>query len=330
LAVSGDKENAALLQELKAPVIQLGVMPEYLPMPWKCLHKFGGMAHVLHPGKIAMIAAPSGYGKTSLLETWVDAWLQMGYDLLWYGPEWSQREYSIRRIQRHGGLTINDYALHQIWKTELALCGKSDNGVQLSETLRTKSIAELQKIKAWRGHIYYLPSAPNVETTQEQINQAVHFLRRKGRRIGGVVWDYLQLLRSENKEDAGNRHETTLDSIKHFAETSQLVNIVGSQVNKDVAKTLERQTSFRLTASDLHYAREDKVNLLLGIEPQFGKQKKSEHAGDADFYTDPDEPVFLGWARLRILKNSIGERAVGGMGYMVMTANFKYLSWLPK
>jgi len=310
----------ALLDELESPtVIRPGALSEYLPIPWKSLHRFGGFASVLYPGKIAMIMAPSGFGKTSLLESWVDEWLKGGYDIVWWGSEWTETEYTIRRIQRYGGMTMNDYALHQIWKTETALAGASPNGRPLPEALRVKSIAKLKEVRGWPGNIWYLPPAAYVEESQEQGKALLHLLRRKGRRVGGFVWDYLQLMRSSEGDSAGNRHETTLDSIKRFAAETQTVNVIGSQVNKDVTKILETDKSFRLTAADAHYAREDKVNLLLGIEPQF---KKVTEMGVED-------TVFANWARLRVLKNSTGDKAVGGMGYIPIRANFQFLSWEP-
>ena len=319
IITEGSTVNTGIIRGLNAPtVLPLGQIGSYLPIPWKSLHAFGGFCKVLHPGKIAVLMAPAGHGKTSLLETWVDAWLRAGFDMFWWGNEWTPDEYGIRRIQRYGGMSIEQYADDQIWRDEMKRSGRALFGEQLPADVRARSIKAINTINGWRGKIHYLPPAPNTETTQTQIKERLHSLRRQGRRVGGIVWDYLTLLKSADGDSAGNVAETVLGSISDFAIATQTVNIVGSQINKPQTRLIE--SDFRLTAADMHWAREDKVKLLLGIEP---------------VYEDSDEPDADGIihkvfkrARLRILKNNIGRTWVKGRSHVWIDSNFEYLSWI--
>ena len=78
---------------------------EAVMMPFKSMHRLGGMAQMLPPGKMTAVVGGSGDGKTTFQETMRDALLKAGYDCLWYSPEWDTYETHWRIIQRNGGAT---------------------------------------------------------------------------------------------------------------------------------------------------------------------------------------------------------------------------------
>jgi hypothetical protein len=298
---------------------------EYMPIPFKSFHKFGGMMKVLHPGKVAIIGAPSGHGKTSLMETWVDSWLQQGFDVLWWGSEWSPMEYGIRRIQRNGtkvngvmmaGLTVDQFTDYQIWKREEDLGVKPAlrYGKKLPPPILARSIQINRKIKKWPGKIWYFPNRPYIEDIQEEMRSMLHRLRRDGRRVACVVWDYLSLMQSRNAENTNNQPQAVLNAVKSFSLETGLATLAGSQVNKDTTRRITSGEKVYLSPSDLYYVREDAANLIIGLNPIY-KKMKDEYG--------VEQWAFDNRARAEILKNSLGK----SRGNVHIRANFKHLTW---
>ncbi len=275
---------------------------EYIPIPFKSFHKFGGMMKVLHPRKVAVIGAISGGGKTSIAETWVDVLLRLGFDVLWRGDEWDEDEYDVRRKQRYGGMTMEQYADNEMWETEKAygVPASQRNGKQLPKPIETKSLQIGKMVESWPGKVWYYPPDPKditIERTQEQMKTMLHWLRREGRRPALVVWDYLSSFRSRSS-DENNQAENVMHSIKQFANTTGLATLALSQVLKSTEDRIKSGEKLNLSSSDLYYVRPDKANLIIGLNPVYYKSK--DENGES-------VTVFTNRVRAEILKNSLGK-----------------------
>jgi hypothetical protein len=288
---------------------------EYLPMPFKSFHRFGGMMKALHPGLVTIIGAPSGHGKTSFAETLCDKWMRLGFDILWWGSEWSPEQYAVRRVQRYGGMTIDQFSDYQIWKREndLNVPEAQRFGVKLLPDVIAKSLQVNRMVKSWPGKIWYFPKRRYVEETQDEMRSILHQLRREGRRIGAIVWDYVSLLRSQDG-DANNQPQSVLGAIKDFSIETNIATIALSQVNKTTTARIKSGENTRLTTSDLYYIREDDGNLVIGLNPIY--EKMNDGSGIDDY-------VFTNRVRAEILKNSLGVP----YGNVMIKANLKHLSF---
>ena len=294
---------------------------EYPIIPFKSLHKFGGMCHALRPGKVAVIMGADGSGKTSFAESWVDAWARKGLDILWRGDEWTEEEYAQRRIQRYGQqFTTDAYAMAEIWKAEEALGVPPDKreGVPLTDEMVEEGERYLAGVQQWPGRIHYFPERTYIEDTHEEMLSLLAQLRREGRRVACAVFDYITLFESRDSE-RGNNAEAVLHSIKTFSIRSQLAAIGVAQVNKPaIDKNGGGRTDTWLTKGDLHYARSDKVNLLLGLNIIFSDQ--IDNTGKA-------HQVKTDKGRVGILKNSLGREWVDGRGHVMLNANLRHFIW---
>ena len=93
----GDKVLARLDQEIYGRRIP---QEQVFPFPFRSMHPFGGFHKSCFTGKITMIIAPSGGGKTQWCETANDSLNAAGISGKWWGIEWNSAEMMMRRIQR--------------------------------------------------------------------------------------------------------------------------------------------------------------------------------------------------------------------------------------
>ena len=246
-----------------------------LPFPLKVLHKFRGLCQMIAPGKMIAVVGASGGMKTSFCETLMDTWRRdNGADVLYWGPEWSPEEMLGRAIQRSGTLekptaTYDDVALHQRWNWEEAnhvpfqqRAGKKMNDVTYKNSLDARDVW-----RSYRGENFY---AKHMDIPLDEllatIDRHMTDMKTQGKALRSIVMDYVQLLQLRDVRTESERMETALGLIKAFVVDRQLVGVVASQARKSEAEAL-RETGAVLTLESMQFARSDKFNLVLTLNP---------------------------------------------------------------
>jgi hypothetical protein len=257
----------------------------------------------------------SGGGKTSFLETWINYWLRQGFDVLMRGDEWSDVQYTVRMMQRYGGLTNEQFEDFEIWKSEKAHGVPVANrfGKQIPNDVYVKSMQIKRAISKWPGKIHYFPTVPHIEDTIADMESRLHELRRNGRRVACAAWDYISLFKSRDTSE-NNQPEAVGGAIKDFSKRNRLASIAASQVKKDVSERIKRGDNTPLVASDLYYVRDDKYNCILGLNPIYHKMR------DAHGF---EHWTFTNKVRAEILKNSNGKP----FGHTYIKANLARYAW---
>lgn len=237
-----------------------------LVVPFRSLHALGGYAHIIEPGKLVIVAAPTGGGKTSWLETWADYWIRQGIGGVWRGDEFTRKEYHARRVQRYAGISTMQIRLHKkaLWEQK--------HGVPLDmrhgQPFTAHEISYIQDVSwnvaEWSGKLGYYESRGDkryLEPTLEIMMREIELRRKAGEVVAFAIFDYLQLLKSQGKAADDNMHEHNLGLIKDWTIDVEIVTIVGSQVTKEseaAAKRGDVQDSY-----NMQYIRGDKANLIL-------------------------------------------------------------------
>ena len=278
-------------------------------IPFKSFHKFGGYAYMTAPGKMAMIMAPSGHGKTSLMETWVDWWLKSGTDVLFYSPEWDALETHFRRVQRNGGASYDQMRELVLYRNETAegIAKSQRMGRLLGSNILSKTHMVNNAIKGWPGHVFTYKAQRITETVLEHMGKRLHRQRRDGRRVGIAVFDYMQLMRTQQEVSAKNTYEVLGDMLKDWCVDNHVFGLVGMQVKKSSA-----QTEDLLGMYDAQWVRPDIFNLIVTLNIK-------EHEV---FENGVGHKKLATIATANICKNSTGDT-----GEVQLKTNFKHLAW---
>lgn len=285
---------------------------EMMIMPFKRFHHLGGGAHILEPGLLTKILAPSGCGKTSLLETWQDYWNMLGFDTMWFSPEWTPRKMHYRTITRYSGLPTNIIKMHIIYASEVkrGIPKAQRQGKPLlpnSKGFKAYQRAN-QIVSQWPGEMYAFQGQKVTSQILEDMEKELYLCRRNGRRVGAAFFDYAQLLRTVEEYNGKNSYELIVDEIKSWCSDNGIHGIVGSQPTKAVGQNAI-ESGKCLTKYDSNYLRPDAFNLIITLNIKHNK------------VGDEYQKTIAGIAN--IAKNSEGEE-----GKVNITTNFKHLSWL--
>jgi hypothetical protein len=280
-------------------------------IPFKSFHDLGGYAYMTAPGKLAMIMAPSGHGKTSFMETWADHWLKSGIDVLWYSPEWDAMETHWRRIQRNGGATYDQIRELVMYRNEEfeGIPKHKRAGKLLPPELHRKTQDVNRTIKDWPGHLFCYKAQRVTETVLEHMSKRLQLQRREGRRVGIAVFDYMQLMRTQTEVSGKNTYEVIGDMLKDWCVDNHVFGMVGMQVKKSSG-----QTDNLLGMYDAQWVRPDVFNLIVTLNIT-EKEKFSGGIG-----TGVMEKQEL--ATAHVCKNSTGR-----IGEKQVRTNFRYLAW---
>jgi len=278
-------------------------------IPFKSWHRMGGFAHIISPGKVMGIMAPSGNGKTAALETMADLLLQRGDGGIYYGPEWSDDEMFARRVQRYGGITLPQLELHRLFMRDV-MAGVPDDknsGILLSPDDLRKSKQLAQKVSQWPGKIEYFRPKLYLEEILDGMSASIEKRRENGELVTFVTFDYVQVLRVRDVTTNDNAYEFALGLIEKFAIDNKVVCIVGSQVTKRATgDVLSGQT---LKANQAQYLRDDKFKLLVSFTLQY------------------EDDVYGNKVRTNRAKVDIQKNNMGLTGELRMIADFKHLTW---
>lgn len=258
-----------------------------VPFPLKALHKFGGMARVIKPGKLIGIVGVSGGGKTSLLETMVDTWLGYHVPCLVWSPEWNADEFIERAVQRYGGPKTDELYMHEIFVYEQQQGITGGAGVELPQNKIDAASRAIAKLRTFREEVGYLDcpflTSNYLQSSIDATLKSVDFKPRV------LIIDYVQLLYAMDT-DPNLTMYNLLMRLKAICVAYNLVGVLATQVTKDSARNQANGNVLDSLAA--RYVNDDAFNLFITINPD----------------RDEETGAFLPSAVLNIAKNSVGER----------------------
>lgn len=280
-----------------------------LLVPFASWHTLQGFAHVISPGKLAAIVAASGGGKSSMLETIADYYIQQGEGGIWYGPEWTASEMFARRVQRYGGATLTQVELHKLFMRDMMAKVPDDKvtGELMKPDLLTQSKRLAERIKAWPGRMEYYQAQHHLEPLLETMGRGIDKRREAGESVTFAVFDYAQVLTPQEANKSDNVYEFAVGLIKQFVQDYHIVGIVGSQITKSAAD--ESKGGGDIEAHNAQWLREDKFNLFVTLRLEYGD----------DVY---GKKVRTNRGIINVAKNSTGLT-----GTRKMLADFSRLTW---
>jgi replicative DNA helicase len=297
---------------------------EPLPIPFKSWHKFGGFARVLTPGKGMLIVARAGSGKTSMLESLADGWNRYGIDVLFYGAEWGAMEYVHRRVHRYCRdvlqqhednpdywVSYDNFNLNNMAKGEVGMPDELRVGEYLSGKQIETAVRTMDYLMTWKGELEVLDGEQPLAALLEQASLSIDARRKAGRRVGVIIFDYLQIISGYDDMSEAQRLEKVLGAIKSWAIGKRIPWIVASQVGKQDSKD-SRRAGAGLDADSALYVRDSKPNLLVTLDVKY---EPNEYG-----VTQVKEGI------VRIAKNSTGK-----LGKIeAMQPDFKRLRWIER
>lgn len=277
-------------------------VPEMPPMinPLKVLHKFGGECHIIDVGQLMGIIGSSGTGKTSMLETIMDALLRLNQNIIAWSPEWKPYQLAQRAVQRYAGPTMEALRLHKLWQWERANGVTNHQGRPLSQQVISAAFDKAEDLAAFPGDVAYVPN--NILTIDNFIAQYPKMLDQFGKPIHALVIDYVQLMHSLEKTDVSMYD--TLMKIRHMCMTYNLVGFIASQTTK--AATAGQKEMKLLDGTMARFVNEDAFNVIVTINPEFNAMGEWLHSGV-----------------LKVDKNSSGKK-----GMVRVKMNLSLLSWI--
>jgi len=277
-------------------------VPDAPPMinPLKVLHKFGGECHVMDTGQLMGVIGSSGTGKTSMLETIMDALLRLEKNILAWSPEWKPYQLAQRAIQRYEGPTMEALRLHKLWQWEKAHGVTNHQGRPLSQQVISAAFDKAEELAGFAGDVAYVPN--NILTIDRFIEQYPKMLEQFGKPLHALVIDYVQLMHSLEKTDVSMYD--TLMKIRHMCMQYGLVGFVASQTTK--AATSGQKEMKLLDGTMARFVNEDAFNVIVTINPEFNAMGEWLHSGV-----------------LKVDKNSSGRK-----GMVRVKMNLSLLSWI--
>lgn len=246
--------------------------------PLKTFRPFGGFMETCFTKKVTLIQAPSGDGKTQLLETINDN-LNEGEEIdgMYWGSEWDEYEMLMRRYQRHSLIPLT---IHMI-SNHLSRLGYEQDGVEdadrFGQQLTDDQFIEFVRLHdkffpTWKGHCDFHGTESMVENDIDSIilrmENNIERARSKGRLIQYGIFDYVQLLTSKKQSNTDNEYETIFKKVKDFAKNANIHIFMTSQITK-AATAAVKSGDREMTAADGHFIRPDKANLALALNRQY-------------------------------------------------------------
>lgn len=240
-----------------------------LIFPFKSLRKFGGLARVMPRGILVGVVGMSGGTKTSFTESVTEPFRQMGLHGIWWGIEWTWDQMFARAVQRHGGATVTEKQLHDMWLDEdrLKIPTNRRFGERLTVVQEEESKKVANRIMGWKGKSHQITeAATDVDAVLLASAERIKELEAQGVEVAYAVFDYMQLMDIYAKMSESERNTAVLGKIKQFCLTYNLVGFVVSQVTK-AGGTAARTGASVLEAEAGQFLRSDKFNLVLTLNP---------------------------------------------------------------
>jgi len=297
-----------------------GTGGEVAPMPIPAIRQFGGNARNLLPGMMTAIVAISGGGKTSFIELVIDELMKnYAMDCMIYTPEWTDDKLHHRRIHRYGNgkVTWEQLQDHAAWinETGRGIDKQHCIGKQLTQAQRMEAKAINDRLYKWPGRLHVFQGKQFTEDILDDMKNHLSLLRRYNRRVGLAVFDYIQLMRTNEEQPARSMYETMLAEIKQFSMSYGIHCIVGVQIEKSKAQKK------LLDIYDAQWVRPDYFNLI--VLPNLCVKSDGQN-GDEPEYNIID----IGTGREHIAARvRIGKNSGGRKGVAKMLTDFECLSW---
>ena len=264
---------------------------EPFKFPLNVLHEFGGYARYIWPGKVVCTGGISGGGKTLLTHYQMMNLMNRGYDVIWWGPEWSPEEYGYRDLQRAGGLDMDRIAELKIW---YALRAKGIPAEEIDvpappESAINDSVGKLDRLLSIPGEMYFIPDADMpVGDVLALAREIATIKRSEGRKPVAFVFDYVQMATMRGERDWAWA-EKVIQEIKVSCAPagSNLAAWVNTQVKKGDSKAVRDGES--LNVSSAQGLSDQRINLYLLFTPDFDSDGQIQNT-----------------ATLAVMKNSTG------------------------
>lgn len=268
LQAFGQSRSAALLN------YHLRLFPDTIPsvppisFPLASLYDLRGYARVLTAGKLVGVVGASGTGKTSMLETMVERFGEMGVHGIVWSPEWSPAEMAERAVQRVGALTMERLYLYEMHKYAQAHNIKSSGQPLTSEEITTASRAIESLRGGKRGDVFYL--AQN-DLTSAGFNELLPHLiqalyKETERHYRYMMLDYAQLMHASENQDISMY--TMLQRFKIACARVGLYAIVATQTTKADSRQRANGASL-LDAASARYVNDDPFNLFITLNVEY-------------------------------------------------------------
>lgn len=300
---------------------------EVIMNPVTTLHKFGGNALMLMPRKLTAIVSGTGMAKTTAVESlFILPLIAQGYEVLMMGYEWSPSQYISRHVVRMLNISFDQITMHQMWAYEQALRNSGQTATNRGVPLPPDKLSQYTELIAQmsartQGQVWYYDelqdtsdySAEELQVildiaTLRNLNgelrayviqtiDLVTRLRAEGKRIGIIVYDYIQLLTLETR-DPYEGVKKTVNLLKILATRLNVHIVITSQAKKaDTEEVVGESfttvnddgTVKRFKAGSGEYLPGHAFNLILSVVPAFMD----------------GEP--LGYAQLEVHKNNTGK-----------------------
>lgn len=261
--------------------------PDAVPVefPFRVLHRFGGFAQYMWPGKLVGIGGISGGGKTILMRCACAALEAQGYDAIWWGPEFDPAEYAVQDLQRVGGFTFKQ--LNQLRIVNgLMGAGLTREDAQARTGIAVPTDAAIQQnlrlldtLEATPGQTYFIT---DMGLTVLDVMRTVHDIastaRAEGRRPVAFFFDYVQLANQRGARD-WTWGERVVGTIKAGVAPSaaNLTGFISIQSRKDDAERV-REDGKALTMAAAQGLDEKFFNLYLTFAPKYVNGQRVEVA----------------------------------------------------
>lgn len=282
------------------------VLPTVPPLinPYRFLHQYGGLGHVIPAGKVLYFASVSGGTKTIGFETGWEAYQNEGVHNIVYSPEWVDDrgavEMAARSVQRAGGISFQEKMLQALHQSEKQFRLNSNVGVALPAARISDSIAKANILMRRPGRAYFIKEPGlSAEKMCMGIEAACDAEAEKGNIIRAAWLDFAQLLWLEHPESSGRLWiETAIGLFKDTCRRKNLVGFVSSQMRKDDAESAKN--GGKLSGDMMQWLSDQQANFVLAFVPKM-------EAGARAFAIDPVTGRKCGLLRGKIVKNSLQE-----------------------
>lgn len=285
-----------------------GLVPmEHVPFPFHALHHLDGFCRVVPLGKLIGVLGLSGGGKTSFIETLTDAWRQLNFNVLWWGPEWTWEEMADRSVQRYGGLSMLEMAQHEMWLDEIrrGVPLPARMGREFTQECIDRTDRVVDQVMDWGGKAYYLDKMDvSLDRLLMEAQVKVDDLASDGCKPKIAVFDYIQLAEITGARSDNERIPRAVSLIKAFVIDNRMIGVLATQPRKSDSEDARKDGEL-LTAEAAQYFRDDKTNLFITLNPAFD-----------------DEGNMTGEGWINVVKNSGGRR-----GKVAAKPDPRFLRW---